>query len=179
MRVVLSVLHMPETQVAQGFGRRQDRRQPRDEGIFGRPSPPSFVIVPVPQQGEKVFLEIGDAGLVVVARRVGLRKRDNAVDIDGGFLPRGDGAFLVQGPRSLVRMSRMPRSRSALLAAGSRAALVYLAFNWGAAHGWVLPAATDIAFALGIMSLLGPRAPVSLKIFLAAFAIIDDLGRSS
>ncbi|AMO70783.1 Na+/H+ antiporter NhaA [Sphingorhabdus sp. M41] len=84
---------------------------------------------------------------------------------------------LLEGQLSTIEQASLP----AIAAVGGMAlpALVFLYFNWTVpenVNGWAIPAATDIAFALGVLALLGKRAPVSLKILLLAIAIIDDIG---
>ena len=84
---------------------------------------------------------------------------------------------VLEGHLSSVRQALLP----GFAAAGGMAvpALIYAALNWGdpiAMKGWAIPAATDIAFALGILSLLGDRVPQALKAFLLSVAIFDDLG---
>lgn len=84
---------------------------------------------------------------------------------------------LIEGELSEPKNIVLP----AIGAVGGMAApaLVYLYFNHDdpvSAAGWAIPAATDIAFALGILSLLGSRVPISLKIFLTSLAIFDDIG---
>ncbi len=83
----------------------------------------------------------------------------------------------IEGELADRRQALLP----AVAALGGMAvpALVYSLCNLGdatALRGWAIPAATDIAFAIGIVMLLGPRVPASLKVFLTAVAIIDDLG---
>ncbi len=95
--------------------------------------------------------------------------------------------FLVVGlevKRELLEGSLAGRDKAifpAIAALGGMIApaLIYLLFNGAddiTRQGWAIPAATDIAFALGVMALLGKRVPTELKVFLLALAIIDDLG---
>jgi NhaA family Na+:H+ antiporter len=84
---------------------------------------------------------------------------------------------LLEGELASVRQAMLPAG--AAIGGMLLPSLIYAAINWGdatALRGWAIPAATDIAFALGILVLLGSRVPVSLKVFLTAVAIIDDLG---
>ena len=83
----------------------------------------------------------------------------------------------IQGELSNLKKAMLP----IIAAVGGMVvpALFYIAINFENSetlNGWAIPSATDIAFSLGILSLLGSRVPISLKIFLTALAIIDDLG---
>ena len=84
---------------------------------------------------------------------------------------------LVDGNLSTPSKAILP----VLAAIGGMAgpAIIYSFINWGdvsAMRGWAIPSATDIAFAMGVLALLGSRVPLSLKVFLLALAIIDDVG---
>ena len=83
----------------------------------------------------------------------------------------------LQGELSNIKQALLP----IIAAVGGMVvpALFYIFINWDNSetiNGWAIPSATDIAFSLGILSLLGSRVPISLKVFLTALAIIDDLG---
>jgi NhaA family Na+:H+ antiporter len=94
--------------------------------------------------------------------------------------------FFVVGlelKREILRGELSDWQRASLPVAGAVGgmvvpALLYIAFNYSeaTAHGWGIPMATDIAFALGVLALLGKRVPTSLRVFLLALATVDDIG---
>ena len=84
---------------------------------------------------------------------------------------------LLAGELSTRAQAMLPAA--AALGGMAAPALIYVAFNHAdaqALRGWAIPSATDIAFSLGVLTLLGSRVPASLKVFLTAVAIFDDLG---
>ncbi len=129
------------------------------------------------------YAHIQHLSIVVTAGGVGLHKSALHWVNDGAmavfFLLVGleiKREFLI-GELASVRKASLP----AIAAVGGMAvpAVIYAAMNWGdgqSLHGWAIPTATDIAFAMGVLALVGKRAPPQLRAFLLALAILDDLG---
>jgi len=117
--------------------------------------------VPPGPMALSVHLWINDAVMVVFFLLVGLELRRE--------MTRGE----------LASPARLAAPGIAAVGGMAVPALIFLAFNFrdaSAMRGWAVPVATDIAFALAVVSVLGSRVPLALKVFLTALAIIDDLG---
>ena len=130
---------------------------------------------------EKIYLTIGfsanDFDALVLSKPLLLWINDGFMAIFFFLVGMEIKREFLEGELSSRTRALLP----ALAAVGGMAvpALIYYYMNMDspiAIDGWAIPAATDIAFALGILALLGSRAPVSLKILLTAVAVIDDLG---
>jgi len=117
-----------------------------------------------------------DLGLVDVNKPVSLWINDGLMAVFFFLVGLEIKREVLQGELSTMRQAMLP----VFAAAGGVAApaLIFAAVNaggGGAIHGWAIPAATDIAFSIAVLGLLGSRAPATLKVFLLAVAIIDDL----
>lgn len=119
-------------------------------------------------------IQLGDAG---ISKAVILWINDGLMAVFFLLIGMELKREMAEGHLSTLRRAALP----AFAAVGGMIApaLIFVAFNRNdpiALQGWAIPAATDIAFALGVLSLLGPRVPAVLKAFLLSVAIFDDLG---
>ena len=131
---------------------------PTYEAVFG-----SYLAVTINGEGleKPLILWINDGLMAIFFFLIGLELKKELME------------GKLKNPRDVI----LP----GLAAVGGMAlpAVIYAYINWGnpeTISGWAIPAATDIAFALGILALVGSRAPVSLKVFLLTLAILDDMG---
>jgi Na+:H+ antiporter, NhaA family len=122
-------------------------------------------------------LEIRIGGSALLAKPLLLWINDGLMAVFFLFVGLEIKRELLEGNLSSVQRAALPFI--AAFGGMLMPALIYASIAWGdavALRGWAIPAATDIAFALGILALLGRGVPLALKVFLAAVAVIDDLG---
>ncbi|MBL8050831.1 MAG: Na+/H+ antiporter NhaA [Anaerolineales bacterium] len=124
----------------------------------------------------KTILTIGVEGLLIISKPLLLWINDGLMAIFFFVVGLEIKRELLMGELRTAKKAIIPFA--AALGGMILPAAIYMAFNVGKEgfSGWGIPMATDIAFALGVLALLGKRAPLSLKIFLTALAIVDDLG---